>query len=291
MPCSAPRRDNRAVCSCLANYYGSPPNCRPECTLNSDCPQDKSCENQKCVNPCLAEPCARNAHCKVRHHSPICSCPSGFTGNPFQFCEEIRIIEEPIRPTAPPNPCQPSPCGPFAECRVRGDQAVCSCLQSYIGSPPNCRPECVIHADCPLDKACIRENCADPCLGACGFNAQCKVINHGPICFCDAGYEGDPFSSCNKKRVVIETPKNPCHLSPCGSNARCTESSGIGSCTCLLEYFGDPYVACRPECVLNSDCSSDKACVYQKCVNPCLNSGACGVHAECSVYNHVMTCR
>ena len=28
--------NTRAVCSCQPNYYGAPPNCRPECMVNSD---------------------------------------------------------------------------------------------------------------------------------------------------------------------------------------------------------------------------------------------------------------
>ena len=65
-----------------------------------------------------------------------------------------------------------------------------------IGSPPNCRPECVVNSDCPPDKACTQRKCRDPCPGLCGINAQCSVRNHVPICICNQGYVGDPFSSC-----------------------------------------------------------------------------------------------
>ena len=54
--------DGHAVCSCLTGYYGQPPNCHPECTSNSECPLDKSCVNQKCVNPCVGV-CGYNALC------------------------------------------------------------------------------------------------------------------------------------------------------------------------------------------------------------------------------------
>lgn len=63
-----------------------PPNCRAECIVSSDCPQDKACINQKCTNPCTPGPCAERAICKVVNHNPICSCPSGFTGDPFVRC-------------------------------------------------------------------------------------------------------------------------------------------------------------------------------------------------------------
>lgn len=93
-------------------------------------------------------------------------------------------------------PCEPSPCGPYSNCREVNGHAVCSCQPSYIGTPPSCRPECMISADCPLDKACIKQKCQDPCPGTCGINARCQVVNHNPICSCTAGFTGDPFVRC-----------------------------------------------------------------------------------------------
>lgn len=65
-----------------------------------------------------------------------------------------------------------------------------------LGAPPNCRPECVIHQECPSNRACIAQQCQDPCVGSCGFNARCTTQNHQPICSCIEGYEGDPYASC-----------------------------------------------------------------------------------------------
>lgn len=95
------------------------------------------------------------------------------------------------------NPCIPSPCGPYSQCRLANpDTPVCSCLLEYVGSPPNCHPECTISSECPLDKACINSKCKDPCPGTCGQNAECHVNNHSPICSCQSGYTGDPFHRC-----------------------------------------------------------------------------------------------
>lgn len=91
----------------------------------------------------------------------------------------------------------PSPCGSNAECRVVDKRPVCSCLVGMLGAPPNCRPECIIHADCPTKLACVQNKCRDPCAGSCGFNAQCTVVNHQPVCACNKGFQGDPFSGCN----------------------------------------------------------------------------------------------
>lgn len=79
-----------------------------------------------------------------------------------------------------------------------------------------------------------------------------------------------------------------CQPSTCGSNAACQESAGTALCTCFPNYFGNPYEGCRPECVVESDCALNLACVRMKCQNPC--PGSCGVNAICQVVNHLPIC-
>lgn len=88
-------------------------------------------------------------------------------------------------------------------CRIAGERAICSCLQGYSGAPPACRPECVVSSECPHNLACINQKCRDPCPGTCGYNAECHVNNHNPICSCRDGFIGDPFESCSPKRKSI----------------------------------------------------------------------------------------
>lgn len=102
------------------------------------------------------------------------------------------MIEEDHR-----DPCVPSPCGPNAICRVHGSTPSCSCIQHYIGRPPNCRPECTINAECEGRYACQNEHCIDPCPGSCGAHTTCVVINHSPACSCLPGFIGDPFIACS----------------------------------------------------------------------------------------------
>lgn len=94
------------------------------------------------------------------------------------------------------NPCNPSPCGANSQCKEIKEQAVCSCLPTFIGSPPNCRPECMVSSECRLHLACLNQKCTDPCTGSCGENAICNVINHSPICICKNGLTGNPFTRC-----------------------------------------------------------------------------------------------
>lgn len=81
---------------------------------------------------------------------------------------------------------------------------------------------------------------------------------------------------------------NPCRPSPCGPNALCKEQNNAGSCICLPEYYGNPYEGCRPECMVNTDCNANKACMSNKCKDPC--PGTCGNNAKCQTINHIPMC-
>lgn len=86
------------------------------------------------ADPCPGV-CGYGAVCRVHAHSPICSCPADFTGDPFRGCTRI--------PPPPPEPKQPvqrvdpclnnGPCGQYAYCRAVGDVAQCHCYENYIG--------------------------------------------------------------------------------------------------------------------------------------------------------------
>ncbi len=93
--------------------------------------------------------------------------------------------------------------------------------------------------------------------------------------------------------LILATPSpepvlSPCDPTPCGDNAECSELGRAAACKCLPGFFGDPYLSCRPECVLNTDCSTSLACINAKCRDPC--PGTCGINAICNVFNHVPKC-
>lgn len=289
-------------CSCLPEFIGSPPSCRPECISNTECPSKLACINNKCKDPCPGT-CGLNAECRVVSHTPNCVCSIGFTGDPFTQC----ILQAPqIQEIV--NPCVPSPCGSNAICKERNGAGSCSCLPEYLGNPyEGCRPECVLNSDCPSNKACVRNKCQDPCPGTCGQNANCQVINHLPSCTCAPGFTGNPFTYCSpipperKKTscgilkaslnvffvaIKIE-PVKPCSPSPCGPNSQCREVNNQAVCSCLPNFIGSP-PGCRPECVSSSECPLTQACINQKCADPC--PGTCGLNAVCTVINHSPIC-
>lgn len=38
------------------------------------------------MDPCPGT-CGANAQCQVVNHLPLCTCISGYTGDPFRFCQ------------------------------------------------------------------------------------------------------------------------------------------------------------------------------------------------------------
>jgi hypothetical protein len=225
---------NSAVCECIREYTGDAygQGCRPECTVNSDCPKDKSCINNKCVNPCHSNICGYRAECHSINHNPVCACPTDLVGDPFVECKT------PIRDVV--DPCNPSPCGPNGRCRQVNGAATCD------------YPECILNSDCPFNKACFNQKCQNPCTDSCGVNAVCNVINHQAVCMCPQGYIGSPYVRCS------EPAREPAY---------------------------------KPECTSDYECSQDKSCINQQCVNPCtVRSNVCAQNAECHVQAHRAIC-
>ena len=82
-------RGTAASCACIRDYIGNPYiECKPECVVNPECPRDKACVNQHCVDPCPGV-CGAHATCYVTNHVPLCRCDPGFTGDAFVSCRRI----------------------------------------------------------------------------------------------------------------------------------------------------------------------------------------------------------
>lgn len=103
-------------------------------------------------------------------------------------------------------------------------------------------------------------------------------------------------ATTSRPPIIVDTSRPPvvadeeesCDDHDCGENAYCLEENGIPVCKCTPGYFGNPSFGCRPECVIDQDCSSSKACYGGKCLDPC--PGICGSNAECYVTNHKPVC-
>jgi hypothetical protein len=75
-------KSHKAICLCLENHKGDPYRaCNSyECLSDPDCPATLTCRQEKCVDPCQ---CAQNADCSPRNHKGICTCRTGYTGDPY----------------------------------------------------------------------------------------------------------------------------------------------------------------------------------------------------------------
>lgn len=343
---------NKAVCFCLPEYEGTPPQipcapplnpCNPSpCGPNTQCtvlsngfakctclpgylesPNTiRGCIEQR--NPCEPNPCGQGALCDPQRE-PVCYCPFGSIGNPYRLCAEPQLPmlcspgpcginadcyvvnnQEQCYCKAgfigdaysgcrliPPSPCEPNPCGPGAQCVVTKEgNPMCRCPDGVSGDPTGsagCHGhECILDDDCSSHQACISYRCQDPCPGSCGVNANCRVEQHHPVCTCNPGLIGNPVIRCFPQPQVPALV-NPCLPSPCGINTICQIVNSRAVCSCLPDFKGDPQFGCHPECVLNTDCPDDKACLNRHCINPC-DGNICGLNALCRTTDHAATC-
>ncbi|XP_047739045.1 uncharacterized protein LOC108675679 isoform X3 [Hyalella azteca] len=318
-------------CTCAPGFIGDPyVACRrsppvldkpvPECSSNDDCPDTQSCINELCVNPCVHDPCARNAFCIVRDHVPQCTCPPGYTGDPKIACS---LLEIPISvgcradSDCPSNracvntqcvvPCN---CGENAECTIVDHRPLCVCREGFQGDPiTGCyKVGCTANEQCPLDKMCYNGVCVNPCYvkDPCAINAECYPEVHQAKCRCPVGMVGDPFVRCDvagcKENSDCPTDKachnrmciDPCpHTDDCAPNAECYVYQHVAGCRCPSSHpFGDPRLMCedrpimsdvKPQCVVDGDCPSQFACINQYCRNPCFELKPCDKSALCKV--------
>lgn len=275
------------------------------------------------INRCDPNPCGRNAMCDPQRE-PVCFCPSGKIGNAFKSCDEPPVsrcqpgpcginsdcyvvdnqekcfcrkgyIGDPYNGcrVKPPSPCTPNPCSPGAICVVTPTgQSMCQCPPGFGGEPTGpegCHGfECLDDKDCSDRQSCMAHRCRDPCPGACGVNANCRVELHRPVCSCKPGLGGNPSTRCYPLQLI---PVNPCQPNPCGLNTICQVLRNRAVCSCLPDFNGDPQFGCKPECAVNTDCSDDKTCINKHCVNPCSLGTLCGINADCSVEHHTATCQ
>lgn len=184
-------------------------------------------------------------------------------------------------------------------CFANGEEYTCKCLPEMLNRPPNCHAECSIDLHCPDEMLCINYRCRDPCaVGICGTEADCRVINHTPLCECPENFSGDPYIECISNGMMNTDQMNyfmACDPNPCTGveNAMCIEQNGMGTCVCLPNYYGDPKKpdGCMPKCTEHADCPSNMTCIRNECHDACENF--CPENADCHITaNHIVcTCK
>lgn len=285
--CSQCKVINHGVqCSCPPLFLGNPlTECsKPPVPCNNNCQCDQagyckavcgddshcSC-GQKCSDGICKTLCSTNNKCLK---GQICSrgvCTSGCVSD--SDCSNDKSCLN----TQCTNPCDlnVSPCGQNALCRVSQHQAVCLCPDGYSGEPlKSCQPyECLADADCAPDKYCSpSKTCKNPCLevGACGRNAQCRVVDRHAQCMCVPGYFGNAAVECKQGGDAA------CLKNPCGDNARCRDlSEGNYECSCAPNCIGDPHKGCLCDAKLINLCKDKQCGVNAACRITSLQEAEC----------------
>lgn len=160
---------------------------------------------------------------------------------------------------------------------------------------------------------CYNGQCTNPCIlgDLCATNAECFGNNHRASCRCPPGYEGNPFTRCeriecqsdndcpNTRMCLEQRCVDPCSsiANPvCAQNAICRSQNHRALCICPPHLpVGNPLSYCeapikiedKPECEFDVDCPSKLACIRNICVNPCKELSPCHPSAHCSVLDTI----
>lgn len=91
------------------------------------------------TNPCNPSPCGPNSQCREINNIGVCSCISGYIGNPPTCRLECSTSSEcPLNKACNNykclNPCNGA-CGIGAHCEVVNHNPICSCPTDFTGDP------------------------------------------------------------------------------------------------------------------------------------------------------------
>lgn len=247
-----------------------------ECKSDSECPFDKACINENCLDPCRnggTAQCGRGAECTIQSHHAQCTCPAGTQGNPLISCISVKCqynedcadheacdrLNRVCRPV-----CDDDTCADSATCLGREHQAKCVCPPGMNGNPyVECsrsqqpveadKPECDVDADCPSMNACINSRCQNPCTIAnvCTLDQECRVLNTLPL-----------------RTVICQCPVD----TVIDQNGRCKQIIQVTS-----------------QCVTDSNCPETDKCIRGSCIEAC-KVDICGVNAQCTPRGHRGLC-
>lgn len=257
-----------------------------ECKVNSDCPYDKACYNEKCFNPCTygGTKCGRGAECLAQNHQANCICPAGTQGNPLiscvrgicqynedclddEACDRLNRVCRKV--------CDIDSCAENARCEGRNHQPVCSCLPGLLGNPyVQCsrqldEAQCTSDSNCPSYLTCVNRRCENPCARSdvCDLQQTCTVLDTLPIravvCKCPPDTITDARGHCkpirydevgcrsdeectDSDKCVHGTCVIACSIDRCGINAQCESKLHRGLCSCPPGYTGNPHIECSP---------------------------------------------
>ena len=118
-----------------------------ECQDDDECPDTKRCKNYECQDPCLDIICGTRATCAAESHRPLCKCPPGLEGDPFEACTEVGCTSnfecadnekcDYLTSSSNRKECQPlcrhNPCASGASCSASNHKEICTCSYPLQG--------------------------------------------------------------------------------------------------------------------------------------------------------------
>lgn len=229
---------------CVTNAGGS-----NVCVCGQGYTRDSVSQNCRDVDECTENDkpaCGVNAICKNLPGSYECSCPSGFNGNPFHFCEECNSAECQCQPPYQlvGGNCILAGCSNGNKCPNGAECISITGGVSYCACPKGFRTQ--------TDGSCEDIDECSENQQACGYDAVCTNTEGGFNCDCPPGYNGDPnHGLCSPAQRRCAADKE------CGSNEKCVQP---GECICPPPFFVDAGNLCRSPC----------------------ERFACGINAKCS---------
>uniref|UniRef100_A0A803V4B8 Stabilin 1 n=1 Tax=Ficedula albicollis TaxID=59894 RepID=A0A803V4B8_FICAL len=220
------------TCVCQEQYSGyGCQNCRDENHFGPDCQSECDCVHGECSSGtagngsctcyggytgprcdqelplCRGVTCEANSECVVRDGAALCDCKLGYTKQ-GSTCQAQ-------------DPCAPSPCSPFAVCKVLGPRTYeCTCKEGFQGDGKICQPI----------NPCVDRN------GGCPENSTICVYRRPgeATCVCKPGTSRRPPSS-----ECLAFPSD-CRQYLCDLTATCEiNSQGTPSCVCKEGEIGD----------------------------------------------------
>ena len=143
----------------------------------------------------------------------------------------------------------------------------CPCEQAMIDSPPNCRLEYLVSTKCSQNTAYMQQSCRDTC--PCG-----PTQNVGSLTITQFVPAIEDFKATYSLGVLeFQSQQNHpwfhqwIHM-----------KMTLAACSFLPGNIGSP-PNCWPECLIHSEGPSNRACINEKCRDPC--PGVCGAYANC----------
>lgn len=263
-----------AVCNCSDSHLLKNGSCSPRpvsrCELDSDCLNNGTCENYKCIcNPSYNGTHCENWRCKnfcmngicieptSSNQEPTCSCKTGYEST---HCDHYMCTGY---------------CFNRGKCTIKDNQPHCNCPPNYKG------------------KQCKLPRQDNWCSSYCSNNGTCSFDKfHATKCDCPKGFKGPRCEQCENKvcpnnymctrdnqgvfqcKVKVNTGLEVRCRKLCPGAYVCVIAHGKPACYCPGRYCNS-HQPCRRLACVKGRCIINKGRAMCKC-----NEGFTGVHCD-----------